>query len=321
VVSGAFWRSVLNEINRAHTEPPGHPGEKRIVNALTIDIEDWYQGIELEPAKWSAYESRVADDVVRMLDILESAKVKASFFALGRVAEEHPDIIRRVHEAGHEIATHGYDHQFIYRQAPKEFAADLERSIEIIESIVPEKVVGYRAPFFSVTKETLWALSILAEHGIKYDSSIFPIRNYRYGIPKAPRFMHSISCNNGNSLVEVPISTMSMFSQNIPFAGGAYLRFFPYPFIKWGIQRLNLQGHSAVVYVHPWEIDPNHPRIELPRRISLTHYLNLHSTEQKIRMLLRDFRFDTLANVVSSRRAAGEMEGYRIDDGALLPIR
>ena len=302
------------EQSRAEADPTA------VVNAFTVDIEDWYHGIELNPEHWSDFESRIASSVACVLAILDSADVKATFFALGRVAEEHPETIRMVAAAGHEIAVHGLRHQFIHRQSSEEFVVDLKRAIGLVEDLAQAEVHGYRAPFFSITKRTLWALEILAEHGIRYDSSIFPVRNYRYGIPRAPRFMYSVECRNNRSIIEAPISTLSFFSENIPFAGGAYLRLFPYSFIRWGIRSLNENGHPAIVYVHPWEFDPDHPRIKLPLRIGLTHYLKLKTTEPKIKELLREFRFDTLSRVVSNQQAVTDMKKYSISDGRLDPL-
>ena len=209
--------------------------------------------------------------------------------------------MREIAELGHEIGTHGYGHELVYKLTPTQFASDLKRSIDWLEQTGGKPIKSYRAPYFSITAKSTWALDILADHGIRYDSSIFPINNYRYGIPDAPRYPHSIITQNG-SLLEIPISTIRLFGRNFSLTGGFYLRFFPYCLIKRTIQLINREGNPAVVYLHPWEIDPDHPRLDLPLRIKLTHYHNLVSTERKLRTLLQDFEFAPAINVTAAQR-------------------
>jgi polysaccharide deacetylase family protein (PEP-CTERM system associated) len=170
-----------------------------------------------------------------------------------------------------------------------------------LEQVIGNPIKIYRAPYFSITEKSIWAMEILTEHGIEYDSSIFPINNYRYGIPDAPRYLHNVKTQNG-SLLEIPISTVKVFDRNLPLTGGFYFRLFPYYLVKRAIQRINEEGHSAVVYLHPWELDPYHPKLNLPLRIKLTHYHNLLSTERKLRALLQDFDFTSALNVVAKNR-------------------
>ena len=270
---------------------------KPITNALTIDFEDWYQGLEIPHTEWAGYEDRVVPAGRRLLSILEEAGTRATFFILGYVAEHHPEIVREIAAAGHEIGTHGYSHTFIYRQAPDLFRGEMGRAIKSLEDITGKGVLGHRAPFFSITRDSLWALEVLGELGIRYDSSIFPVLNYRYGIADAPRWPYQVAAGQ-QQLMEFPISTLQVLGRNLPIAGGAYFRIFPYAFTRRAFRSVNDKGHPVVFYVHPWELDPEHPRIRLPRRISLTHYFNLQKTEDRLRRLLRDFSFAPMKEVL-----------------------
>jgi polysaccharide deacetylase family protein (PEP-CTERM system associated) len=265
-------------------------------NILTIDLEDWYQGIELPLCEWSKCEDRVERSVRLLLEILDESETKATFFVLGYVAEKFPRLVREIAELGHEIGTHGYGHELVYKLTPAQFASDLKRSIDILEQTIGNPIKIYRAPYFSITEKSIWAMEILTEHGIEYDSSIFPIKNYRYGIPDALRYPHNVQTQNG-ALLEIPISTITIFGRNLSLTGGVYLRFFPYYLIEQAIQRINREGHYSVVYLHPWELDPDHPKLKLPLRIKLTHYHNLVNTEKKLRALLKDFDFAPAINV------------------------
>lgn len=270
-------------------------------NILTIDLEDWYQGIELMPCEWSRCEDRLERSTRSLLEVLDEVKTKATFFVLGYVAEKFPGLVREIAELGHEIGTHGYGHQLIYKLAPTEFASDLRRSVNCLEQNIGRKIRCHRAPYYSITEESIWAIEILTEHGMEYDSSIFPIKNYRYGIPDAPRHPYIIETQNG-PLLEIPTSTVRIFDTNLSFTGGFYLRFFPYCLIKRAVQRINGEGYPAVVYLHPWELDPHHPRLALPLRIKLPHYHNLTSTKKKLRALLQDFEFAPAMDVIEKRK-------------------
>lgn len=269
----------------------------QITNALTIDFEDWYQGLEIPHAKWDGYEDRVVLAGRRLLEVLDEAKTRATFFILGYVAEQHPEIVRQIAAAGHEVGTHGYSHSFIYRQTPEVFRTEMTRAIRQLEDLTGQQVLGHRAPFFSITRDSLWALDVLGELGIRYDSSIFPVLNYRYGIADAPRWPYQVDAGK-NKLIEFPISTWKVMGRNLPIAGGAYFRIYPYSLTRRAFKSLNRNGNAAVFYLHPWELDPDHPRIPLPRRISLTHYFNLHKTESRLRRLLRDFSFAPMREVL-----------------------
>ncbi len=272
---------------------------KGIVNALSFDVEDWYQVSDFEIAvdRWASYPSRLVRNVERLLAILEEADVRATFFILTWNLERHPEVVKTIARAGHELASHGHRHQLLYRQTPAQFAADLERSVGLIEDLSGEKVLGFRAPSFSVRRETLWALDVLAEKGLRYDSSIFPVRRGLYGMEEAPRHPHVARGSNGGALWEFPPATARWLGQNIPVSGGGYLRLFPYWVIGWGLRRINREGHPAMVYLHPWELDPGQPRFDLGGKWS-THYRNLHVTEGKLRRLLGDFRFAPVREIL-----------------------
>lgn len=268
-----------------------------VINALTIDFEDWYQGLEIAHTQWAGYEDRLPFAGRRLLGLLDQAGVRATFFVLGAVAERHPELVQEIGEAGHEVATHGYSHTPVYQMSPEAFREELRRSMGLLENLTRMPVLGHRAPFFSITRESLWALEILAECGIRYDSSIFPVVNYRYGIPDAPRWPHAIEAG-GAAMMEFPLSTLRILGRNIPVAGGAYFRIYPYAITRWGFRSINRQAQPVVFYLHPWEIDPEHPRIRLPRRIALTHYFNLQATEGRLRRLLADFQFAPMSEVL-----------------------
>ncbi|MDH4223847.1 MAG: DUF3473 domain-containing protein, partial [candidate division Zixibacteria bacterium] len=225
---------------------------------------------------------------------------QATFFILGYLGEKFPNLVEEIARRGHEIGSHGYSHQFVYKQSPDEFRRDLNKSIGILEKPSGQKIVSYRAPFFSITRSSLWALEILSESGILFDSSIFPVINYRYGIPNASRFPYWIETGSGSRILEFPISTLRVLGKNVPIAGGAYFRIFPYQFIKAGIKSLNRKYQPVIFYLHPWELDTEHPKIRLPWRISLTHYYNLSKTEDKFKRLLSDFKFIPLKKVVDN---------------------
>lgn len=265
-----------------------------MLNVFTVDLEDWYQGLELDYTAWQGFESRIESSTDRLLELLDRYRVKATFFVLGYVAEQNPGLIKRIVEERHEIGSHGYSHRFLYDLSPELLREELSRSNSLLGQLSGQKVVSFRAPFFSITKDSLWALTILKEKGFLYDSSIFPIHNYRYGLPTAPTTPFRINLNGNSSLSEYPISTIKLGRVNFPFSGGAYFRLFPYSFTKFCIKKLNQSQIPVIFYIHPWELDPHHPRVKLPRRISLTHYARLNSTYKKLVKLFKDFKFTTL---------------------------
>ncbi len=272
-----------------------------MINALSIDLEDYYHAIAFEkiigPAKWDNCPSRIVRNVNRLLEILNKHKVKATFFVLGWQAQRVPDLIKQAAAAGHEIASHGYGHKLIYTQTPDEFKTDVETTKKLLEQLTGNIVCGYRAPAFSIVDKTLWALDILIQAGYLYDSSIFPIIHDRYGIPGAERFIHQISRKNGK-ITEFPLSTVKFAGNNIPIAGGGYLRFMPYWFIKRAIASLNKRQKPAIIYIHPWEIDPGQPIQAVGKLTKIRHYHNLDKMEYKLERLLTDFNFAPVSKVL-----------------------
>lgn len=268
-----------------------------MINALTIDFEDWYHGIEIPSSEWEGFEQRIERSGRRTLEMLDRFGVRATFFVLGWVAERHPALVREIAAAGHEIATHGWSHTLVYRMTPAAFRAELERSLAVLRGLSPRAVLGHRAPYFSITRASLWAFEALAACGVQYDSSVYPVVNYRYGIPDAPRWPYPVDTPAGR-IVEFPMSTLRVLGRNLPMAGGAYFRIYPYALTRAAFQAVNRAGRAAVFYLHPWELDPGHPRIPLPRRIAATHYANLGATVGRLERLLQDFPFAPMNEVL-----------------------
>jgi polysaccharide deacetylase family protein (PEP-CTERM system associated) len=258
-------------------------------HAFTVDLEEWFHGIELDPADWPTT-SRLQVGLDRLLELLDRHQTKATFFVLGAVAERFPRVVADLAEQGHEIACHGHCHEFIYRQSPETFREDVRRSRDAIGDAVGFHPRGYRAPYFSVRRDSLWALDVLADEGFTYDSSIFPVKNYRYGIPDAPATPHVIR-DGEHPLHEIPLTPARLFGTNIPFAGGAYLRILPWWFLRAVWKRAAANDQQVISYIHPWELDPEHPRIPLPKRVALTHYARLGATERRLDRLLSAHSF------------------------------
>jgi polysaccharide deacetylase family protein (PEP-CTERM system associated) len=280
---------------------PSDPGE--IVNAFTVDVEDYYQvsGFEkhIPREQWDRWESRVEANTRRLLRLLDRNGVRATFFVLGWVGERYPHLVREIHRLGHEIGSHGFWHRLIYDQSPDDFREDLVRSRDLLEDTIGAPVINYRAPSFSITKESLWALEILAEEGFQVDSSIFPIHHDRYGIPGAERNLHRMMTPVG-PLWEFPPSVARFAGLNVPVCGGGYFRLYPLPWTLYCLRRINRTRQPFICYVHPWEVDPGQPRIHAASRISrFRHYVNLGSNEQKLDRLLRRFRFGRVCDVIA----------------------
>jgi polysaccharide deacetylase family protein (PEP-CTERM system associated) len=271
-----------------------------MLNILTIDVEDWFQVEALKERisyqEWGNCESRLTSNLLRILEVLKENRTKATFFILGWIAERFPEIVLEIDKHGHEIASHGYAHRVVYEQKESEFRDDIKKSLTILEGLIKRKVTGYRAPNFSITDRSLWAYEILAELGIEYTSSVFPAKHIFqvYGISQAPWFPFVLSLKNGYRMKEFPLSTIEILGKRIPLGGGAYLRIMPYWYNKWAIKKLNQQGYPAIVYFHPWEIDPLQPKQDLGLLGRFRHYFNLDIMELKIRMLLKDFQFGSI---------------------------
>lgn len=276
-------------------------------NAFTIDVEDYYQ-VEgfaevVDRASWGTYESRVENNTARILDMLAQRGIRATFFVLGCVARQHPSIVRAIQAGGHEVASHGLTHRLVYSQTPEVFRRETRDSKAILEDQAQVPVIGYRAATYSITDRSLWALDILAEEGFHYDSSIFPMRHDRYGIPGSPTLPHRLTTPAGHSLTEFPISVLKYGPATIPVAGGGYFRLFPYGFTRWALRRINGRGQPFVFYLHPWEVDPGQPRIANASASSrFRHYVNLERCADRLQRLLGDFAFDTMRSLLARDR-------------------
>ncbi|GIK85328.1 MAG: polysaccharide deacetylase [Betaproteobacteria bacterium] len=270
-----------------------------IVNALSVDVEDYFQVSAFEkrisPDDWEQLPCRVERNVERILALCDAHGAKATFFTLGWIAQRYPGLVRRVADAGHEVASHGHAHRRAHDQHPDEFLRDIARTKALLEDLTGRAVRGYRAPSFSVGPRNPWAFECIAKAGYRYSSSVYPIRHDHYGAPDAPRFPHEIVAG----LLEVPVATVQLMKRNWPAGGGGYFRLLPYEVSRWSIARINgVDGQPAIFYFHPWELDPDQPRIGgVPVRTRVRHYLNLHRTESRLARLLRDFRWDRVDRV------------------------
>ncbi len=270
-----------------------------MLNAVTIDLEDWYQGIEQPFVAWGRFTDRLHIGTDTLLNILDQTGARATFFVLGWVAEQHPALIRRLAEQGHEIASHGYDHEKLYHTTPDALRVALARAKRATEDAAGAAVLGHRAPFFSLTRASLWALDVLAELGFTYDCSVYPGSNWRYGIPGTPELIYRVE---GTPLTEFPVSILALSGRKLGI-GGAYFRILPYPVTSNGVRALNAAGRPAMFYLHPWEFDPRHPLVRFRWRAMLTHYFNLSATAPRFARLLRDFRFGTVSAVLQAQEA------------------
>ena len=277
------------------------PAARGMINVLTIDVEEYFHPNSMdgvvEPDQWDKVPHRVEANTHRVLDILSEHGVHATFFVLGWVAERWPGLVREIAGRGHEVASHGYAHRLVYKLGPEKFRADVRRGKHLLEDCVGAPVVGFRAASWSIVSSTMWALDILIEEGFAYDSSIFPIRHDIYGIPGFSRFPVTIQRAAGE-ILEIPPSTVQLLGRNFPFGGGGYLRLFPYEFTRRAIRRLN--GHEArpaMVYIHPWEMDVDQPRLVASARSRFRQYVNLRKTEPRLRRLLREFAFAPIAEI------------------------
>jgi polysaccharide deacetylase family protein (PEP-CTERM system associated) len=275
-----------------------------IANVFSIDVEDWFHVLDLEqgiaPQQWSDQESRVERNTNRLLELLDNYNVHATCFVLGWVAEHHRSLVETIHQQGHEIATHGYGHELICEQSPDRFRADIRRSINVLEATVGFRPRGYRAPGFSITKNTLWALSILAESDLVYDSSLFPTTRGHGGLPGGCPTPHRIELDHQRHLVELPIATTTLFGRRIAYCGGGYLRLFPLKFICRAIQTANMAGIPVMLYIHPRDIDPDQPRIPMPATRRFKSYVGLRTAHQKLNSLLAEFAFGRADRLVES---------------------
>jgi len=266
-------------------------------HAFTVDVEDWYQGIPIPGEDKARAARRLAIGTERLLELLARHDARATFFCLSSIATEHPALLRRIADAGHEIGSHGESHDLLYEMSPDRFRQETRRSLRALEDVIGRPVRAYRAAYFSITKRSLWALEILAAEGVRYDSSIFPIKNWRYGIPDYPRTPQRIETASG-PILELPITTRVVAGRNIPTTGGAYFRIYPYALSRANMLASEREGMPVVFYLHPWELDPDHPFVRFKPKAMLTHYWRLGSTQPKLERLFRDFRFTSLGEVL-----------------------
>jgi polysaccharide deacetylase family protein (PEP-CTERM system associated) len=277
-----------------------------VVNAFTVDVEDYFQVSALAPAiardSWTTREYRAERNTDRVLGVLADRNVRGTFFVLGWIAEKSPALVKRIAAAGHEIASHGFSHELIYLQSQDAFHAETRRAKHHLEDLIGEPVVGYRAASFSITRDSLWALDVLIDLGFEYDSSVFPIRHDRYGIPGAAREPSTIMAPSGRVLAEFPMAAAEYFGFQLPVSGGGYFRIFPYWLSRAGLRRINSrQRRPFVFYMHPWEIDPDQPRVSVGLVSRFRHYTNLNRCEARLERLLREFQFATMREVLEAR--------------------
>ncbi len=270
-----------------------------MVNALTIDVEDYFQVSAFAPYirrdEWDSRECRVERNVDRILAMLASNRIHATFFTLGWIAERYPQLVRRIVAGGHELASHGYGHERASDLTPVAFNADITRAKKLLEDLGGVEVRGYRAPSFSIGINNLWAFDSLARAGYRYSSSIYPIQHDHYGMPDSPRFAYRV----GAGLLEVPVTTVRMMKRNFPSSGGGYFRLLPYPVSRWLMRRVNaVDREPAIFYFHPWEIDPDQPRVAgVDAKSRFRHYVNIGRNEQRLQQLMQDFRWGRMDQI------------------------
>jgi polysaccharide deacetylase family protein (PEP-CTERM system associated) len=297
-----------------------------MLNAFTVDVEDYYHVTafenEISRADWGRFESRVTGGTHRVLELLARHQTRATFYVLGWIADRFPGLVREIDAAGHEIGSHSYWHRLVYELSPDEFRQDLAASLKAIEDAIGKKVVHYRAPSFSITKRSLWALDILAEHGIHCDSSVFPIVHDRYGIPDAKPYIHQVATSAG-PLWEFPPSVARVAGVNLPVSGGGYFRLYPLSWTARWLKQINRRGRPFMFYIHPWELDPSQPRLSAGSRLSrIRHRVNLASTERKLDQLLSRFRFGQVGDVLAHGGMPPEAIRPRhslVGEGAIAP--
>jgi len=271
-----------------------------ITNALTIDVEDYFQVSAFAPYirrdEWETRECRVERNVGRMLDMLAEKNVQATFFTLGWIAERYPQLVRRIVAGGHELASHGYGHERASDLDRAAFTADVTRAKALLEDLSGQPVLGYRAPSFSIGSGNLWAFDVLAQAGYHYSSSVYPIRHDHYGMPDSPRFAYRVG---GSGLLEIPVTTLRMMNRNLPSSGGGYFRLLPYALSRWMIKRVNSQDREAAIfYCHPWEIDVAQPRVAgINAKTRFRHYVNIGRMENRLQSLLADFRWGRMDQI------------------------
>ena len=265
-------------------------------HAFTVDVEEWFHGIPVAASVKESAESRLEKGLLPLLDLMAEAGAKGTFYVLGPCAVRHPELIREIARRGHEIGSHGWSHDLVYEMTPERFKDETKRSLDVVGEVVNRAIRTYRAAYFSITKRSWWALETLASLGITTDSSIFPVRNWRYGIPGFAQTPTVLETPAG-SLLEIPLGVRDIAGRELPITGGAYLRIYPYAISRANLRWVERAGRRNIVYIHPWELDPGHPRLPFHWKARLTHYWNLRSTEGKLKRMLAEFEFGTVAEV------------------------
>lgn len=290
-----------------------------VINGLSFDVEEWFHVLDVpsapQPRQWDAMPRTVERNTRRLLQILDDGNVRATFFVLGWVADRYPGLVREISDAGHEVASHGDRHRLVYQQGRAGLEQDLRRARRLLEDLTGQPVIGYRAPGFSIGPRAPWAFDVIRKAGFLYDSSLFPARRVHGGAPQAARAMHRIPVEDGQELAEFPSSVIELGPFRVPFAGGGYVRLLPYSLIAWAMRRHNGHDEPACVYLHPREIDPGHPRLHMSWKRSFQCYVNLGSTERKLRQLLVDFRFAPLGDVLAERKILELPGAWRRGEG------
>jgi polysaccharide deacetylase family protein (PEP-CTERM system associated) len=281
-------------------------------NALTVDVEDWFQVSNfarlVRRSEWDNFPSRVVQNTRRLLDLFDEYRTRATFFVLGWTAERFPELVQEIITRGHDLGSHGYSHDLVHELGVVDFAKDLRRSLDLIEQAGGVRPKGYRAPSFSIDRRSLWAFDVLVDEGLEYDSSVFPVDHPRYGIPTFKRTPCLVRTSRGKKIREFPLTTLRVLGRNLGASGGGYLRVFPVSVVETAFHRMNRSGHPAVLYIHPWEIDSEQPRLSAGGLRSLAHYRNLSETEDRLRVLLQRFSFTTMGEALLSCTEDEEVE-------------
>lgn len=290
----------------------GTSGDKMVAHLLSVDVEEYFQveaaARHVEPGRWHAFERRLGPPIEQILRLLDEHQASATFFVLGWVARHDPALVRRIAEAGHEVASHGMSHAMVARLGPDAFRAEVDESRALLQDLSGQPVRGYRAPTFSITRATAWALDVLAECGFEYDSSVFPVRHDRYGVPDAPTSVHRAVGPGGGRILEIPPVTLRLLGHNLPVGGGGYLRLLPVRVLGCCLATLGARGLPGMVYVHPWELDPEQPHLPMGRLARWRHRVALRRTETKLRWLLGRFRFTGAARSLDLLRRLAPAE-------------
>lgn len=286
-----------SSLSPALTQIPNCNRRLPLRHAFTVDVEDWYHGIPISSRLKARAERRLEHGMDRLLELLHTHRTRATFFLLGPIAAEYPSMVRMLAEEGHELGCHGWSHKLIYEMTPMLFRDETKRALSVIEDLTGRPVRAYRAAYFSITRDSLWALDVLTELGVRYDSSIFPIRNWRYGIADFDPHPQQIATLNG-PIYEFPLTVRRIAGHNLPACGGAYFRLYPFWLTRSNLRAAERQGRPAIFYLHPWELDPDHPRVAFYWKAWLTHYSNLGVTVPKLQRLLHEFEFGPLGEVL-----------------------